>query len=60
MTLGDDLNKRSLHDKTSDPLIVPARKGKVPTLKNVKKSVKTLLNSLITSMTHDAHGHPPK
>ncbi|KAK1227809.1 hypothetical protein PQX77_009184 [Marasmius sp. AFHP31] len=52
MTLGDDLNKMSLHDKTNDPLMDSARKGKVPTLKDVKKSVKALLKSLITSMTH--------
>ncbi|KAK7040820.1 hypothetical protein VNI00_009416 [Paramarasmius palmivorus] len=47
MTLGENLNKMSLQE---DPLLETAKQGKVPTLKDVKKSVKTLLKTLITSM----------
>ncbi|KAL0563844.1 hypothetical protein V5O48_018218 [Marasmius crinis-equi] len=50
MSLGDDLNKLSLKDGMNDPLIDSAKKGKIPTLKDVKKSVKTLLKTLISSM----------
>ncbi|KAF9261437.1 DNA-binding protein [Marasmius fiardii PR-910] len=52
MTLGDDLNKMSLQDRSSDPLIASANKGKPPTLKDVKKSVKGLLKSLISAMVN--------
>ncbi|KAG7092942.1 hypothetical protein E1B28_009244 [Marasmius oreades] len=47
MSLGDDLTKMSLQDRT---LIASAKKGKPPTLKDVKRSVKTLLKMLISSM----------
>ncbi|KAF9059094.1 HORMA domain-containing protein [Rhodocollybia butyracea] len=49
MTLGDDLERMSLHGK--DPVAEAVRKGSVPTLKDVKRSVKTLIKTLITSMT---------
>jgi hypothetical protein len=40
MSLGDDLDKMSLKDSAKDPVEKAARKGKAPTLKDVKKSVK--------------------
>ncbi|KAJ7633058.1 HORMA domain-containing protein [Roridomyces roridus] len=49
MSLGDDLDKLSLKEK--DPVVQAARRGKAPTLKDVKKSVKTLLKTLIHSTT---------
>ncbi|KAJ7811429.1 HORMA domain-containing protein [Mycena olivaceomarginata] len=51
MSLGDDLDKMSLKDSAKDPVEKAARKGKAPTLKDVKKSVKTLLKTLIHSTT---------
>uniref|UniRef100_A0A0W0FFC8 HORMA domain-containing protein n=1 Tax=Moniliophthora roreri TaxID=221103 RepID=A0A0W0FFC8_MONRR len=47
MTLGENLNKMSLQE---DPLLDSVKKGKIPTLKDVKKSVKALLKTLISSM----------
>ncbi|KAJ7286365.1 HORMA domain-containing protein [Mycena rebaudengoi] len=49
MSLGDDLDKMSLRDSTNDPVAQAARKGKPPTLKDVKKSVKSMLKTLISS-----------
>ncbi|KAK7038157.1 HORMA domain-containing protein [Favolaschia claudopus] len=51
MSLGDDLDKMSLKDSGKDPITQAAKKGKAPTLKDVKKSVKTLLKTLIHSTT---------
>ncbi|KAF7337922.1 HORMA domain-containing protein [Mycena venus] len=51
MSLGDDLDKMSLKDLGKDPIVQAAKKGKAPTLKDVKKSVKTLLKTLIHSTT---------
>ncbi|KAF5373758.1 hypothetical protein D9758_000931 [Tetrapyrgos nigripes] len=48
MTLEDKLNKTSLRD---NPIAQAAKNGKVPTLKDVKRSLKHLLKTLITSMT---------
>ncbi|KAF8205628.1 HORMA domain-containing protein [Mycena galopus ATCC 62051] len=51
MSLGDDLDKMSIKDAAKDPVVQAAKKGKAPTLKDVKKSVKTLLKTLIHSTT---------
>ena len=40
MTLGDDLMKLSLSGKNSDPVADATKKGKVPTLGEVKRSLK--------------------
>ncbi|THU81512.1 DNA-binding protein [Dendrothele bispora CBS 962.96] len=50
MTLGSGMSSMSLNDKT-DPLVQAARNGNVPTLKDVKRSLKNLMKTLITSMT---------
>ncbi|KAJ3760807.1 HORMA domain-containing protein [Lentinula raphanica] len=49
MSLSDDLRRMSLRGK--DPVAEAAKSGASPTLKDVKRSVKTLLKTLITSMT---------
>ncbi|KAJ7154281.1 HORMA domain-containing protein [Mycena filopes] len=51
MSLGDDLDKMSLKESAKDPVVQAAKKGKAPTIKDVKKSVKTLLKTLIHSTT---------
>ncbi|KAJ7766735.1 HORMA domain-containing protein [Mycena metata] len=51
MSLGDDLDKMSLKESAKDPIVQAAKKGKAPTLKDVKKSVKTLLKTLIHATT---------
>lgn len=54
MTLGDGLQKMSLKDKArrgGNPVTEAAKKGKAPTLLDVKKSVKTLLKTLIQATT---------
>ncbi|KAE9398986.1 DNA-binding protein [Gymnopus androsaceus JB14] len=48
MSLGDDLKRMSLQG--NDPVVEAAKRGTVPTLKDVKRSVKTLLKTLISSM----------
>ncbi|KAM6500352.1 HORMA domain containing protein [Amanita muscaria] len=50
LTLGNDLQKMSLN-RHKDPVAEATLKGKVPTLKEVKKSVKSLLKTLIHAMT---------
>lgn len=40
MTLGEDLMKMSLSGKKSDPVIDATKKGKIPTLGEVKRSLK--------------------
>ncbi|KAJ7481133.1 HORMA domain-containing protein [Mycena galericulata] len=52
MSLGDNMGKMSLKESAKDPVVQAAKKGKAPTLKDVKKSVKTLLKTLIHSTTH--------
>ncbi|KAJ6563234.1 HORMA domain-containing protein [Mycena sp. CBHHK59/15] len=49
MSLGENLDKMSLN--ATDPVAQAAKKGKAPTLKDVKKSVKSLLKTLIHSTT---------
>ncbi|KAJ7461584.1 HORMA domain-containing protein [Mycena latifolia] len=51
MSLGDNLDKMSLKESAKDPVVQAAKKGKAPTLKDVKKSVKSLLKTLIHSTT---------
>ncbi|KAF7363938.1 DNA-binding protein [Mycena sanguinolenta] len=51
MSLGDDLDKMTLSDAAKDPVGQAAKKGKAPTLKDVKKRVKTVLKALIQSTT---------
>ncbi|KAJ7137828.1 HORMA domain-containing protein [Mycena epipterygia] len=51
MSLGENLDKMSLRESAKDPVVQAAKKGKPPTLKDVKKSVKTLLKTLIHSTT---------
>ncbi|GLB34722.1 putative HORMA domain containing protein [Lyophyllum shimeji] len=54
MSLGDGLQKMSLKDKTrrgGNPVTEAAMRGKAPTLLDVKKSVKTLLKTLIQATT---------
>ncbi|KIK61869.1 hypothetical protein GYMLUDRAFT_58517 [Collybiopsis luxurians FD-317 M1] len=50
MSLGDDLERLSLHGNEKDPVVEAAKRGTAPTLKDVKRSVKALLKRLITSM----------
>jgi len=40
MSLGENLDKMSLRESAKDPVVQAAKKGKPPTLKDVKKSVK--------------------
>ncbi|KAJ7735275.1 HORMA domain-containing protein [Mycena maculata] len=49
MSLGDNLDKMSLKESSKDPVVQAAKRGKPPTVKDVKKSVKTLLKTLIHS-----------
>ncbi|KAJ3866805.1 HORMA domain-containing protein [Lentinula novae-zelandiae] len=49
MSLSDDMRRMSLKGK--DPVAEAAKRGAIPTLRDVKRSVKTLLKTLITSMT---------
>ncbi|KAJ6490669.1 HORMA domain-containing protein [Mycena vitilis] len=51
MSLGENLDKMSLKESAKDPVLQAAKRGKAPTLKDVKKSVKTLLKTLIHSTT---------
>ncbi|KAK0239552.1 HORMA domain-containing protein [Armillaria nabsnona] len=54
MTLGDDTKRtplRGFNARKKDPVAEAVSKGKLPTLRDVKRSVKTLLKTLITSMT---------
>ncbi|KAK0211239.1 HORMA domain-containing protein [Desarmillaria ectypa] len=54
MTLGDDAKRtplRGFNARKKDPVAEAVSKGKLPTLRDVKRSVKTLLKTLITSMT---------
>ncbi|KAF8637324.1 hypothetical protein AX17_002826 [Amanita inopinata Kibby_2008] len=54
LSLGDDLQKLSLEGQTrqgKDPVTEAVLKGRVPTLREVKKSVKSLLKTLIHAMT---------
>ncbi|KAK0196564.1 HORMA domain-containing protein [Armillaria mellea] len=54
MTLGDDTKRtplRGFNAGKKDPVAEAVSKGKLPTLRDVKRSVKTLLKTLITSMT---------
>ncbi|KAK0463577.1 HORMA domain-containing protein [Desarmillaria tabescens] len=54
MTLGDDTKRtplRGFNTRKKDPVAEAVSKGKLPTLRDVKRSVKTLLKTLITSMT---------
>ncbi|KAF9446336.1 HORMA-domain-containing protein [Macrolepiota fuliginosa MF-IS2] len=50
MTLGDDLQRSGIGG-LGDPVAEAARKGRTPTLRDVKKSVKTLLKTLIHAMS---------
>ncbi|KAF5389023.1 hypothetical protein D9757_005083 [Collybiopsis confluens] len=52
MSLGDELQRMSLQGMEKDPVLEAARRGVPPTLKDVKRSVKTLLKTLISSMNH--------
>ena len=51
MTLGDDLMKLSLSGKNSDPVADATKKGKVPTLGEVKRSLKVKCQSTIVNCT---------
>ncbi|KAI0092965.1 HORMA domain-containing protein [Irpex rosettiformis] len=53
MSLGDDLMNLSIsgRGKKSDPVSDATRKGKVPTLGEVKRSLKTLIKNLIQATT---------
>ncbi|KAI0344853.1 DNA-binding protein [Trametopsis cervina] len=52
MSLGDDLMKLSISGgKKSDPVTDATKKGKVPTLGEVKRSLKTLIKNLIQATT---------
>lgn len=59
MSLGDGLQKMNLKDKCrreDDPVADAAKRGKVPTLKDVKKSVKVWLRSI--HLSHLANYQP--
>lgn len=45
MTFGDG------RSRSMDPIVASAKQGRAPTVRDVKRSVKTLLKTLITSMT---------
>ncbi|KAG6868822.1 hypothetical protein C0993_009704 [Termitomyces sp. T159_Od127] len=47
MTLGEDLRQMSLNNIRDNPVTEAAKKGRAPTLLDVKKSVKALLKTLI-------------
>ncbi|KAI0081208.1 HORMA-domain-containing protein [Panus rudis PR-1116 ss-1] len=51
MTLGDNLMKMSISGKNSDPVANATKSGKVPTLGEVKRSLKTLIKNLIQATT---------
>ncbi|TFK76209.1 DNA-binding protein [Pluteus cervinus] len=52
MTLGDNLSRMSLGAGSSqDPIAEAVKRGRPPTLKEVKQSVKTLLKTLIHAIT---------
>ncbi|KAJ3558173.1 hypothetical protein NM688_g1079 [Phlebia brevispora] len=52
MTLGEDLMKLSISgSKTRDPVVDATKKGKIPTLGEVKRSVKALIKNLIQATT---------
>ncbi|KAF8623560.1 hypothetical protein AX15_006330 [Amanita polypyramis BW_CC] len=52
LSLGDDLQGVSLKNRQNeDPITEAVMKGKTPTLREVKKSVKSLLKTLIHAMT---------
>ncbi|KAH0583612.1 hypothetical protein H2248_009230 [Termitomyces sp. 'cryptogamus'] len=51
MTLGEDLRQMSLNNARDSPVTEAAKRGKVPTLLDVKKSVKALLKTLIQATT---------
>ncbi|KAF9014024.1 HORMA domain-containing protein [Cyathus striatus] len=53
VSLGKDFQSLSLHNKTvhNDPVAEAIRKGDTPTLKDVKKSIKVLLKTLIHVMS---------
>ncbi|PFH54173.1 hypothetical protein AMATHDRAFT_135603 [Amanita thiersii Skay4041] len=54
LSLGEDLQKMSLrgqNQRNEDPVTSAILKGRVPTLKEVKRSVKALLKTLIHAMT---------
>lgn len=45
MSLGDNLDKMSLKESGKDPVVQAAKKGKPPTVKDVKKSLKVSSSS---------------
>ncbi|TBU35629.1 HORMA-domain-containing protein [Dichomitus squalens] len=53
MTLGEEMNKLSLSapSRAQDPVAEAMRKGKVPTLGEVKRSLKALIKNLIQATT---------
>ncbi|KAG5645567.1 hypothetical protein DXG03_005705 [Asterophora parasitica] len=51
MTLGDGVKKLGMKGHTDNPVTEAAKKGKPPTLLDVKKSVKALLKTLIHATT---------
>ncbi|CAL1707531.1 unnamed protein product [Somion occarium] len=51
MSLGDDLMKLSLSGKKADPVADASKKGKIPTLGEVKRSLKSLIKNLIQATT---------
>ncbi|TFK30204.1 DNA-binding protein [Coprinopsis marcescibilis] len=55
MTLGGDLQNMSLNNsgrRQKDPVADAIQNGRLPTLREVKKSVKTMMKTLIQAITH--------
>ncbi|KAG2020134.1 hypothetical protein CC2G_005502 [Coprinopsis cinerea AmutBmut pab1-1] len=55
MTLGNDLENMSLNGSShrpKDPVAEAVHQGRLPTLREVKKSVKTMMKTLIQAITH--------
>ncbi|KAF8503402.1 HORMA domain-containing protein [Russula emetica] len=53
MSLGEDLEKLSLGDggHSKDPILLASAEGRLPTFKDVKKSLKTLIKTLIQAIS---------
>ncbi|KAG6376284.1 hypothetical protein JVT61DRAFT_2262 [Boletus reticuloceps] len=56
MFLGDQLSKMSLHRMDGDPVVDALKRGSLPTLGDVKRSLKVYLTLDILSSPDSSHG----
>ena len=57
MSLGDQLSRMSLHRMDGDPVVDALKRGKLPTLGDVKRSLKVYLALIFTLGSSLSYGY---